>query len=154
MWYVRLCCVFFFQAEDGIRDAQESRGLGDVYKRQIVHGAALFMAVGLQGSSRWVLGQIGASFSEAAPWLSNNPDMRQHIHDTSSEQGINAALSAQDAQVAASATTTGTAGGGAVRPQRSPHSCHLAPQPTKQDEVVCSQTSVSSFLVGGEAVPP
>ena len=29
-------CVFFFflQAEDGIRGAQESRGLGDVYKRQ------------------------------------------------------------------------------------------------------------------------
>ena len=25
---------FFFQAEDGIRAAQESRGLGDVYKRQ------------------------------------------------------------------------------------------------------------------------
>ena len=24
-----------FQAEDGIRDAQESRGLGDVYKRQV-----------------------------------------------------------------------------------------------------------------------
>ena len=32
---VYLCLfVFFFQAEDGIRDAQESRGLGDVYKRQ------------------------------------------------------------------------------------------------------------------------
>eukprot|EP00658_Telonema_sp_P-2_P046148 TRINITY_DN34266_c0_g1_i1.p1 TRINITY_DN34266_c0_g1~~TRINITY_DN34266_c0_g1_i1.p1 ORF type:complete len:108 (-),score=26.13 TRINITY_DN34266_c0_g1_i1:87-410(-) len=30
LWYV----FFFFQAEDGIRDAQESRGLGDVYKRQ------------------------------------------------------------------------------------------------------------------------
>eukprot|EP00658_Telonema_sp_P-2_P061869 TRINITY_DN5053_c0_g1_i26.p1 TRINITY_DN5053_c0_g1~~TRINITY_DN5053_c0_g1_i26.p1 ORF type:complete len:678 (+),score=100.75 TRINITY_DN5053_c0_g1_i26:23-2056(+) len=30
---------FFFQAEDGIRDAQESRGLGDVYKRQgVVNG--------------------------------------------------------------------------------------------------------------------
>ncbi len=29
---------FFFQAEDGIRDAQESRGLGDVYKeQQFVH---------------------------------------------------------------------------------------------------------------------
>ena len=27
---------FFFQAEDGIRDAQESRGLGDVYKRQLL----------------------------------------------------------------------------------------------------------------------
>ncbi len=25
---------FFFQAEDGIRDAQESRGLGNVYERQ------------------------------------------------------------------------------------------------------------------------
>ena len=36
-----LACVFvlffFFQAEDGIRDAQESRGLGDVYKRQSPH---------------------------------------------------------------------------------------------------------------------
>ena len=34
-------CVFvffFFQAEDGIRDAQESRGLGDVYKRQMFAG--------------------------------------------------------------------------------------------------------------------
>src|SRR5678816_4532824 len=29
---------FFFQAEDGIRDAQESRGLGDVYKRQLYRG--------------------------------------------------------------------------------------------------------------------
>ena len=26
--------IIFFQAEDGIRIAQESRGLGDVYKRQ------------------------------------------------------------------------------------------------------------------------
>ena len=30
---------FFFQAEDGIRDAQESRGLGDVYKRQAIQSA-------------------------------------------------------------------------------------------------------------------
>ena len=28
--------LFFFQAEDGIRDVERSRGLGDVYKRQIV----------------------------------------------------------------------------------------------------------------------
>ncbi len=27
--------VFFFQAEDGIRDVERSRGLGDVYKRQV-----------------------------------------------------------------------------------------------------------------------
>ena len=29
-----MSCVFFFQAEDGIRDLVRSRGLGDVYKRQ------------------------------------------------------------------------------------------------------------------------
>ena len=31
--------VFFFQAEDGIRDLVRSRGLGDVYKRQSSGGA-------------------------------------------------------------------------------------------------------------------
>ena len=33
-----VCCgvVFFFQAEDGIRDLVRSRGLGDVYKRQVI----------------------------------------------------------------------------------------------------------------------
>ena len=30
--------VFFFQAEDGIRDLVRSRGLGDVYKRQALDG--------------------------------------------------------------------------------------------------------------------
>ena len=29
------CFYFFFQAEDGIRDLVRSRGLGDVYKRQV-----------------------------------------------------------------------------------------------------------------------
>ena len=28
--------MFFFQAEDGIRDLVRSRGLGDVYKRQFL----------------------------------------------------------------------------------------------------------------------
>ena len=32
-------CVFFVQAEDGIRDLVRSRGLGDVYKRQLEFGA-------------------------------------------------------------------------------------------------------------------
>ena len=31
---------FFFQAEDGIRDLVRSRGLGDVYKRQVRHVAS------------------------------------------------------------------------------------------------------------------
>ena len=30
--------IFFFQAEDGIRDLVRSRGLGDVYKRQVYRG--------------------------------------------------------------------------------------------------------------------
>ena len=32
-----LLSIFFFQAEDGIRDLVRSRGLGDVYKRQQQH---------------------------------------------------------------------------------------------------------------------
>ena len=37
-WYVEITGVkgaFFFQAEDGIRGLVRSRGLGDVYKRQL-----------------------------------------------------------------------------------------------------------------------
>ena len=34
-----LACVFF-QAEDGIRDLVRSRGLGDVYKRQVLDRTA------------------------------------------------------------------------------------------------------------------
>ena len=39
---VVLSFSFFFQAEDGIRDLVRSRGLGDVYKRQIWKGAISF----------------------------------------------------------------------------------------------------------------
>ena len=50
MWYVVfLCCfLFFFQAEDGIRDLVRSRGLGDVYKRQVenVVGRMIMLRVG------------------------------------------------------------------------------------------------------------
>ncbi len=35
---VCFCFFFFFQAEDGIRDTDRSRGLGDVYKRQDYSG--------------------------------------------------------------------------------------------------------------------
>ena len=47
---VGLLCLlffFFFQAEDGIRDLVRSRGLGDVYKRQI----PLFL--GSCGGDKW-----------------------------------------------------------------------------------------------------
>ena len=40
MVYARVVSVvFFFQAEDGIRDLVRSRGLGDVYKRQAEGGS-------------------------------------------------------------------------------------------------------------------
>ena len=35
-FYHSVLLIFFFQAEDGIRDLVRSRGLGDVYKRQCV----------------------------------------------------------------------------------------------------------------------
>ena len=34
-YHCKVFIVFFFQAEDGIRDLVRSRGLGDVYKRQL-----------------------------------------------------------------------------------------------------------------------
>ena len=33
--FVMFVILIFFQAEDGIRDVERSRGLGDVYKRQV-----------------------------------------------------------------------------------------------------------------------
>ena len=41
LMYISVICIvcgvfFFFQAEDGIRDLVRSRGLGDVYKRQVL----------------------------------------------------------------------------------------------------------------------
>ena len=39
--YLCLFWFFFFQAEDGIRDLVRSRGLGDVYKRQIQYSFGL-----------------------------------------------------------------------------------------------------------------
>ena len=38
--------IFFFQAEDGIRDLVRSRGLGDVYKRQQSDDLVSLMGLG------------------------------------------------------------------------------------------------------------
>ena len=46
MWCGGLSVVFF-QAEDGIRDLVRSRGLGDVYKRQLLFEACLLFPEGL-----------------------------------------------------------------------------------------------------------
>ena len=58
----RLLCfvMFFFQAEDGIRDLVRSRGLGDVYKRQfqtyvheIGHALGLDHMGNYNGNGNW-----------------------------------------------------------------------------------------------------
>ena len=43
-------CLFFFQAEDGIRDLVRSRGLGDVYKRQRLQWSSAWIIQALRGS--------------------------------------------------------------------------------------------------------
>ena len=63
-----MICFFFFQAEDGIRDLVRSRGLGDVYKRQLEvlpvllvgGGADAAQAAGLQRGLEQVGGIHGA----------------------------------------------------------------------------------------------
>ena len=44
---------YFFQAEDGIRDVERSRGLGDVYKRQEV-----FLDIGGQDIGNHILPEL------------------------------------------------------------------------------------------------
>ena len=56
-------CIFFFQAEDGIRDLVRSRGLGDVYKRQPVYGIAVQknfgdLVIGTYGRGFYILDDL------------------------------------------------------------------------------------------------
>ena len=48
-FFLCFCCFFFFQAEDGIRDLVRSRGLGDVYKRQVHTGAVFNVSCSMGG---------------------------------------------------------------------------------------------------------
>ena len=68
----RTCCpvCFFFQAEDGIRDLVRSRGLGDVYKRQVsgLSGTAVRLAsigtgVMTSGGVSWKVGALALALS-------------------------------------------------------------------------------------------
>ena len=69
-----LCDVFFFvQAEDGIRIAQESRGLGDVYKRPTPTWRILIYSNGNPPQNRGIVlidgvnGEIVEWFAEENP---------------------------------------------------------------------------------------
>src|SRR5674536_201104 len=57
---------FFFQAEDGIRDAQESRGLGDVYKRQ---GLGRHVRVQVYKRFGYFPTESSEHFAEYVPWF-------------------------------------------------------------------------------------
>ena len=63
---VCVCVLFFFlQAEDGIRDLVRSRGLGDVYKRQI--SASGWAAPAITRSERWHFPRDGAGAGFVRP---------------------------------------------------------------------------------------
>ena len=55
----RVLFRFFFQAEDGIRDLVRSRGLGDVYKRQVYRRPRPRTAA----TSKWKARAIGVNSS-------------------------------------------------------------------------------------------
>ena len=62
VWCV-VCFFFFFQAEDGIRDLVRSRGLGDMYKRQVpVVALTEPPGTGLTGIADIVLGVTEVDF--------------------------------------------------------------------------------------------
>ena len=63
-----MCFFFFFQAEDGIRDRSPSRGLGDVYKRQVLYFVSRECPViGMLDSNHAVL--ITAYTSSTVSWM-------------------------------------------------------------------------------------
>ena len=61
------CGVFFFQAEDGIRDLVRSRGLGDVYKRQPYRRASPWLALAWP-TMRCALAWTPHKDAPATPW--------------------------------------------------------------------------------------
>ena len=57
--------LFFFQAEDGIRDLVRSRGLGDVYKRQLFGIDRSGEGVACSSITVWARRNVG--YRDAAP---------------------------------------------------------------------------------------
>ena len=65
---------FFFQAEDGIRDLVRSRGLGDVYKRQLVDDDRRDAGLG-----RLARGQVERALALLEPVLVGLPVSYTHL---------------------------------------------------------------------------
>ena len=79
-----VCCLFF-QAEDGIRDLVRSRGLGDVYKRQLQRGERVKAIAQLvqtsDGAHLWsrVFASDTADFSACLLYTSDAADERSSV---------------------------------------------------------------------------
>ena len=74
--------LFFFQAEDGIRDLVRSRGLGDVYKRQAEIIKALAAAHGVKLNAAKLLFISRAQLYEKLAThglLSEHPDRKEAV---------------------------------------------------------------------------
>ena len=75
--------IFFFQAEDGIRDLVRSRGLGDVYKRQGGDGTAKIWDLGSGDLLRTLSGHTGpvlsVAFSPCLLYTSDAADERSSV---------------------------------------------------------------------------
>ena len=66
--------VFFFQAEDGIRDLVRSRGLGDVYKRQVLH-----QAIVAHSNSKYEYATVHADLSKFYDRVTSQPVSYTHL---------------------------------------------------------------------------
>ena len=67
---VGMLFCFFFQAEDGIRDLVRSRGLGDVYKRQVNNEASESLIVNRESGEVRLLSEAAARSMRVALPLS------------------------------------------------------------------------------------
>ena len=75
--------VFFFQAEDGIRDLVRSRGLGDVYKRQAHHWLPYVTAksalIAMSKNLAQELGPVGVRVNACLLYTSDAADERSSV---------------------------------------------------------------------------
>ena len=79
-----MCVVFFFQAEDGIRDLVRSRGLGDVYKRQPINDADDNSFFSLTGDGRFAYfsALMKGGFGDRDIWKIEYNDTTDHPFQT------------------------------------------------------------------------
>ena len=76
-------CVFFFQAEDGIRDLVRSRGLGDVYKRQgyvciMIYSFRIYPNL-LKVTQHFQYEKYGETYQQVLSLLTYNPVSYTHL---------------------------------------------------------------------------